>query len=55
MKNVRLVAAVAPPNEPNIGRYNTGCGVGIEALASPITTMVLVASGFFCEGPGARE
>src|SRR5947199_10242772 len=35
-RNVRLVAAVAPPNEPNIGRYQTGCGVGIEALASPI-------------------
>src|SRR5690242_6952652 len=33
---LRLVAAVARPNEPNIGRYRTGCGVGIEALASPI-------------------
>src|ERR1700753_397577 len=27
----------AEPNEPNIGRYMTGCGVGIEAFASPIT------------------
>src|SRR5215468_8066502 len=31
------VDAVAPPNDANIGRYNTGCGVGIDALASPIT------------------
>ena len=25
-----------PPNDPNIGRVYTGCGVGIEALGSPI-------------------
>ncbi len=24
------------PNAPNIGRGSTGCGVGIDALASPI-------------------
>src|SRR5437762_502067 len=35
-RNVRLVGAVAAPNEPNIGRYKTGCGVGIDAFASPI-------------------
>src|SRR5580692_2465888 len=39
--NVKLVEAVAPPNEPNIGRYSTGCGVGMDALASPITLQAM--------------
>src|SRR5579872_3970722 len=34
--NVSEVAWVASPNDPNIGRYRTGCGVGMEAFASPI-------------------
>src|SRR5579871_1335954 len=35
------VDAVAPPKDPNIGRYSTGCGVGMEALASPITLQAM--------------
>ena len=27
---------MAPPNAPNMGRMCTGCGVGIDALGSPI-------------------
>ena len=34
--NARLVPARARPIAPNIGRMITGCGVGIDALASPI-------------------
>src|SRR5579872_2293359 len=49
--NVTEVDAVAPPNDPNIGRYRTGCGVGIDALASPITLHAMnppltIISGF---------
>src|SRR4051794_16445871 len=34
--------ASAPPNAPNIGREYTGCGVGIDALASPIIADAIV-------------
>ena len=34
--NARLVAPVARPSAPNIGRMYEGCGVGIEAFGSPI-------------------
>ncbi len=34
--NAMLVAPIARPWAPNIGRMNTGSGVGIDALASPI-------------------
>src|ERR1700720_3215102 len=33
---VIAVAEVAAPKLPNIGRYNTGCGVGMDAFGSPI-------------------
>src|SRR5271168_2769024 len=35
-RNVMLVEAVAAPKLPNIGRYSTGCGVGMDAFGSPI-------------------
>src|SRR4051794_21676110 len=31
----------APPYDPNIGRMLTGCGVGIEALGSPICAQAI--------------
>src|ERR1043166_204953 len=34
--NVKLDSVMARPKLPNIGRAITGCGVGIDALASPI-------------------
>ena len=34
--------ASAPPNEPNIGRKCTGCGVGIEAFGSPIAAKAIM-------------
>src|SRR5579859_7752023 len=49
--NVTAVDCGAAPNDPNIGRYSTGCGVGMEALASPITLQAMnppltIISGF---------
>src|SRR5271156_1057302 len=37
----RLVAEGALPKLPNMPRYKTGCGVGMEALASPITLQAI--------------
>ena len=34
--NVSERRPASRPEPANIGRMNTGCGVGIEALASPI-------------------
>src|SRR5262245_64510940 len=39
--NVTDVDATAPPNDPNIGRYRTGCGVGMDALGSPIAAVAI--------------
>ena len=36
------VAAAADAAAPNIGRGNTGCGVGIDALASPIAAQAIM-------------
>src|SRR5437868_15212091 len=57
--NVALVACVAPPNDPNIGRYSTGCGVGIDAFASPITLQamkppLITISGFTPKNAGCQ-
>lgn len=35
-RKVRLVEYGARPNDPNIGRVYTGCGVGIDAFGSPM-------------------
>src|SRR5580698_3079270 len=48
---VMLVATTAVPKLPNIGRYITGCGVGIEAFGSPIAVQAMkppftIISGF---------
>src|SRR5260370_39659071 len=48
---VSEVSQIAPPNDPNMGRYSTGCGVGMDALAAPITLQAMqpplpVISGF---------
>src|ERR1051325_8636700 len=40
--NVTLVADTAPANAPNIGRKRTGCGVGIDAFASPIAAHAII-------------
>src|SRR5271156_101958 len=40
-RNVMLVGAIAAPKLPNIGRYITGCGVGIEAFGSPIALQAM--------------
>src|SRR5260370_41337695 len=39
--NLTEVAWVAAPNAPNMGRYRTGCGVGMDALVSPITLQAM--------------
>ncbi len=39
--NVTDVAS-APPKAPNIGRKWTGCGVGIDALGSPIAAAAIM-------------
>ena len=39
-KAIEVCPAVRP-NAPNIGRGSTGCGVGIEALASPIAAQAI--------------
>src|SRR5580658_7408139 len=49
--NVMLVGAIAAPKLPNIGRYITGCGVGIEAFGSPMALQAMkppftIISGF---------
>ena len=36
------VAAAAAGAAPNIGRGSTGCGVGIDALASPIAAQAIM-------------
>ena len=36
-----LVAPVARPSAPNIGRMSSGCGVGIDAFASPICAQAM--------------
>jgi hypothetical protein len=36
------VAAAAAGAAPNIGRGNTGCGVGMEAFASPIAAQAII-------------
>src|SRR5258708_1054879 len=38
---VAAVDAVAPPNDPNIGPQIPGWGVGMDALASPITLQAM--------------
>ena len=35
------VSPVARPSAPNIGRIMSGCGVGIDALASPICAQAM--------------
>jgi hypothetical protein len=37
----RLVSAATIGAAPNIGRGSTGCGVGIDALASPICAQAM--------------
>src|SRR5580698_10675610 len=54
---VMLVAAVAAPKLPNIGRYITGCGVGIEAFGSPMALQAMnppltIISGFTPKNAG---
>ena len=36
------LAAMARPKPPNMGRECTGCGVGMEALGSPIMATAMV-------------
>ena len=63
-----IVAARVVADEPGIGAmlaHDADLGLLREGvfepvgqpvgLASPMTTIGVVASGFFCEGPGARE
>ncbi len=50
----------AAPNDPNIGRYSTGCGVGMDALASPITLQamkppLITISGFTPKNAGLHS
>src|SRR5277367_955037 len=40
-RNVILVGAIAAPKLPNIGRYSTGCGVGMEAFGSPMALQAM--------------
>src|SRR5271165_6045611 len=40
-RNVMEVAAAAPPKLPNMGRKRTGCGVGMEALGSPMALQAM--------------
>src|SRR6202167_606248 len=54
---VMLVGAVAAPKLPNIGRYSTGCGVGIEAFGSPMALQAMnppltIISGFTPKNAG---
>src|SRR3984885_2944626 len=54
---VILVATTAVPKLPNIGRYITGCGVGIEAFGSPIALQAMkppftIISGFTPKNAG---
>src|SRR5262249_3711848 len=39
--NVNAVSSRARPNEPNMGQYRTGCGVGIDAFGSPIALQAM--------------
>ena len=57
---VMLVAAIAAPKLPNIGRYSTGCGVGMEALGSPIALQAMnppftIISGFTPKNAGFQS
>ena len=49
------VAAAARRRAPNIGRGSTGCGVGIEALASPICAQAIIAALEHHVRPDAEE
>src|SRR5580698_7909574 len=40
--NVTHVLDRAEPYAPNIGRYIVGCGVGSEALGSPILAQLII-------------
>src|SRR5579859_799331 len=58
--NVTAVDCGAAPNDPNIGRYSTGCGVGMDALASPITLQamnppLITISGFTPKNAGLHS
>src|SRR4051812_5340373 len=39
---VSELLASDPPNAPNCGRECTGCGVGMDALGSPIIALAMV-------------
>ncbi len=41
LTKLKHVRPIAPPNEPNIGRMCTGCGVGMLALGSPIAAAAM--------------
>src|SRR5262245_36066759 len=40
-RKVTDVDDTAPPYEPNIGRYRTGSGVGMDALGSPMAAVTM--------------
>ena len=44
------VECIARPSAPNIGRKCTGCGVGIDALASPIGAAAIMPPFKIMEG-----
>src|SRR5271170_8521914 len=57
---VMLVGAVAAPKLPNMERYSTGCGVGIEALGSPMALHAMnppftIISGFTPKNAGFQR
>ena len=54
------VAPVARPKAPNIGRMDTGCGVGMDALGSPIWAQAMnpplsTSSGLAPNSPGRHR
>ena len=51
----RQLAAPRPGAAPNIGRGRTGCGVGIDALASPIGAQAIIPPLTTTCGPDAEE
>ena len=42
LTNATLAVPTACPNAPNIGRMNTGWGVGIDAFGSPICDQAMI-------------
>src|ERR1700756_2279240 len=59
-RNVMLVASGAQPKAPNIGRYRTGWGVGIEEPGSPIAFQaikppLMIISGFTPKNAGFQR